>query len=886
MTHTLQNLKQALSDLKNSSDQETLRQALGDITREIPRKLESLGLFQLSFDIIERITDDPERMRAFMDFIERVPPEALFLDLYTRAVEAAALALDELDDQQYRITELVRIASEIPETDEYEGLRVHVWRLALGLPERPHFKKPDLVQIGKRLPKTVDYTFYRRYTLLGIAAQMPRDGVFLDIYKEAIQLAVEAAKVISEPYYRKYALVFIAKESRKIEGFSSMYGQSIEEAYKAARDIKDPFARQHAYIDILKEIPKTEPFTGLLDDLLVKALDFFNVRAWMGDIDVYDMVDFVLSVEEQGMNESKQKRLLREKYSVNLSDVIESFGARLKDTRFINTLKPYTHVWIQPKGLRDSVKKVVEHLESLQEKYHGSEIERPVFIKDLNPPGPERLKAVSAARAPEECISIDLGATNTVVMRKKGKGQPEFVVMDQISKTYDGTCIVPTILSAEVNAIGTEVADETPLVNIKQMLLDSNPRGAEYMERFLKILSQHLKKTVVTAGWFTFFSKGLTDILYITVPVGFVDYRKTLEGIARKTFKGIKTELIEEPLAAAVGYQVATERDKVVMVIDFGGCTFDTMILRLNINEVHVVAKPDVAQMLGGYDIDVWLAEHLAAKIALSPKDLPYALLTKAEEIKIGLSKANEVPFEWGGRFIANISREEFEEVLDKHEFYKLVDRSLMYVLRRAEKVGLKKDKIEAVLLTGGSSQIPSFKDKIGHIFPELRRSNQVYDHSPLSAVGMGAALHGTREIVDRHLGMAYAIRYATVDKDEPFSHSIVFEKGGSLPLEKTFRVTPAKKLGSQKDISVELFEVPESLVARRWLREDGVEYLRQELAETKGVVLNALKTITLPYDEPLTEDQFISFKIDESGNLSIKYGPQKTDMETGLRLQ
>jgi molecular chaperone DnaK (HSP70) len=322
------------------------------------------------------------------------------------------------------------------------------------------------------------------------------------------------------------------------------------------------------------------------------------------------------------------------------------------------------------------------------------------------------------------------------------------------------------------------------------------------------------------------------------------------------------------------------------MVVDFGGCTLDTMILRLNINEVHVVAKPDMAQVLGGHDIDVWLAEHLAEKIGLSTQDLPYMLLTRAEEIKIALSKANEVPFEWCGQFIADISREDLEEVLDRHDFYRLVDRSLMYVLRRAEKVGLKKEKIEAVLLTGGSSQIPSFKEKIGHIFPDLRRSNQVYDHSPLSAVSMGAALYGTREIVDRHLGMAYAIRYATIDKEELFSHGIVFEKGENLPLEKTFRVTPAKKLGSQKNLSVELFEVPESLVARRWVREDGVEYLRQELAETKGVVLNALKTITLPYDEPIGEDQLISLEIDESGNLSIKYGPQERDLKTGVRLQ
>jgi molecular chaperone DnaK (HSP70) len=111
------------------------------------------------------------------------------------------------------------------------------------------------------------------------------------------------------------------------------------------------------------------------------------------------------------------------------------------------------------------------------------------------------------------------------------------------------------------------------------------------------------------------------------------------------------------------------------------------------------------------------------------------------------------------------------------------VDRSVSYVLKRAEKVGVKKDRIEAVLLTGGSSQIPSFKDKIAYIFPDLRNKNLIYDHSPLTAVGLGAALYGTRDVTDRHLGMAYALKYSSADKDAPHSYSIVLEKGEILPL-------------------------------------------------------------------------------------------------------
>ena len=38
---------------------------------------------------------------------------------------------------------------------------------------------------------------------------------------------------------------------------------------------------------------------------------------------------------------------------------------------------------------------------------------------------------------------------------------------------------------------------------------------------------------------------------------------------------GVEIEFLEEPLAAAIGYQVAEERDRIVMVIDFGGNTLD-----------------------------------------------------------------------------------------------------------------------------------------------------------------------------------------------------------------------------------------------------------------------------------------------------------------------
>ena len=337
------------------------------------------------------------------------------------------------------------------------------------------------------------------------------------------------------------------------------------------------------------------------------------------------------------------------------------------------------------------------HLETLQEIFHGREIERPVFLKEVHPVGAGILpvsqsQEVYAAPVVNNFISIDVGATNTVIMRKKGDEQPEFIVLPSVCKKYDSAYVIPTILSSETNSIGAEVIEENPLINIKQMLLEGNPKGKVHMERFFRILYQHLKKATVSGGWFSIVSRNMADIIYITVPVGFQYYKKAMREIVEKTIRGVNIEFIEEPLAAAIGYQVVENRDKVIMIIDFGGSTLNIMIIRVNTGLAHVVAKQDRAQMLGGHDIDNWLREHLAIKAGLPLTDATqHRLLALAEEIKIDLSKRKDVPFELEGGYIGTITREELEELLEQHDFYKVVDRNISNVLKRAEKVGLKK---------------------------------------------------------------------------------------------------------------------------------------------------------------------------------------------------
>ena len=869
---------------RDTQDNSSIRSLIVRAGRELPKTAEAVELFTIAFDLLDRIEDPSDRRLALLEFVKEIPFTIPFQRLYIRAMEAALAAADALDETNRRVTELARLANELPGTKEFLDLRVRAWRLALGLPDSPRFARPNMEKIASELPKASDISFFASFTLLGVARIAPRDGPFQPVYKEAIELAITAAHAIAEPYYRRYSLISMAGELPKTGQWRGLELKAMEDAFDATLEMVDPFAREYCLIELFQIAPRAREFFSLIQKTLERSLAFFTVRKWMEDVDVFDVVDYILSAEDNGITDSKKNRFAREKYAKTLGKEIEKFGAALNDTRFLETLKPYTHVWVQPRGLRDSVKKVVDRLETLKSTFHGAEVERPVFIAELHP---ESGGAVISRRdlASSECVSIDLGATNTVVLRKKKDEVPEFINLGPAARQYDNISLVPTLLSADTNNIGAEAAGGDPISNIKQMLLEGNPRGREHMERFIRILYQQLKKSSAGAPWFSILPRSAADVIYITVPVGYQDYSFALREIAGKVMKGARVELIEEPLAAAVGYQVVDEKDRLIMVVDFGGSTFNTMLVRLNMNEVHIVAKPERALMLGGHDIDLWLSEYLGKKAGIEGAS-QYNLMLAAEEVKIRLSERRDAPFIWNGREACRMTRDEFEEVLDGREFYSSVDRAVVGILKRAEKVGLRKEMIDAVLLTGGSSQIPSFKEKIGDIFPELRGRNLIYDHSPLTAVCMGAASYGTREVTDRHLAVAYALRYSPHGKDVTHSYSIVLEKGEQLPLEKSFSVKPARKLGLQKEVTIELFEIPESTLVRRWVSEQGVEFLKQEIKEAAEAGLTGLKPVTLSFGENVPDEVRLTFCLSSSGELAVKYGPEEKLVETGLKLQ
>ncbi len=926
---------ETFEDIKAISDTKERKLAMLRLLKELDDSPSNAPIYAGAKEIFCALPEEDEKRAALHELIISLPMESYFLDIYHDIIFILLDSAERIEGQRYRKSQLLRIASEIPLEpeffplfkdainrtitasnacdelfvrryalfniaerlpldEEFTEMRYRALSLALGLSDEAPERRDSWELLAFELPKVCDYTFFVDNTFLGIAIRMPKTGVFRPLYMQAIEIALEASDHMEEPYFKKYALLYIAKSLPKEEVFEPLYRRALEKTCEAAMDIRDPFINHITVLEILEVLPKTEAYYPLILTLIEKVLPFYSVKSRIDDVALLDVIDYIIIAEERKIGESKKNRYTRESYARTFAKVLLSFGLDLTDVRFIEPLKPYTHVWIKPPELREAASKVVNHLEGLKTLYHGAELLRPLMVSEKHR-GEEGLyrgmKEDATMREASDTIVIDIGASNTIIMKKRLKGRANYVEFNEISRRFGDVVTIPTVYNERTDTIGTAALEDDASrkgVNIKKLLIGGNPRGRDQMAHFFNLLFERIKEELQPRGWRKIISSAPSETFYITVPVGLTDYKNRLKDIITAEAKGIQAEFIEEPLAAAIGYQVAEESEKLVMLMDFGGCTLDVMALRISSGTVHVVAKPDRSQLVGGQDIDYWLAEYLGERAELSVigSEPHAALIKKAEALKIALSSHHEVPFVWEGSELFKVTLQDFEELLQDRDFYRTVDRAASFVLAKCAKVGIKTENFEAVLLTGGSSQIPSFKEKVGHLFPALRRTNAIYDHSPLSAVATGAAYYGTRDVVDRHLAIAYAVKYVTGEKK--IAHELILEKGEPLPFERTFRADPAQTLGEQNQISIELYEIPDALITRRWELTGGFEYIKQVIKEsedTEDIELKPLKIITLPYNREITGEEEVTFVLDETGRLKIKYDKGK-EVDSGIRLQ
>src|ERR1700746_2375601 len=366
----------------------------------------------------------------------------------------------------------------------------------------------------------------------------------------------------------------------------------------------------------------------------------------------------------------------------------------------------------------------------------------------------------------ERIVGIDLGTTNSLVAFMQG--DTPVVIPGE-----DGLNLVPSVVTLGENdqiVVGSgprKYLVETPeraVYSIKRLM----GRGVEDIQEELKFFPFRLADDLqpgevlrIKLGDKTFtppeisalilrqlkrnaerFFGGAVTQTVITVPAYFNDAQRQATKDAGRIAGLNVLRLVNEPTAASLAYGLDKKRNGIVAVYDLGGGTFDISILKLHDGIFEVIATNGDTH-LGGDDID-----NLLITIALDDirGDLNLDLRRNAEAVQairkavidatITLSSQPSVNLDIelpeGKRYQREITREQYEQLIQP-----IIDRTVGPCKQAMKDANLKPEKIDEVVLVGGSTRIP----KVRALVKELFQREPHTDLNPDEVVALGAAV-------------------------------------------------------------------------------------------------------------------------------------------------
>jgi len=235
----------------------------------------------------------------------------------------------------------------------------------------------------------------------------------------------------------------------------------------------------------------------------------------------------------------------------------------------------------------------------------------------------------------------------------------------------------------------------------------------------------------------------------ITVPAYFNDsQRQATKDAGRIAGLDVK-RIINEPTAASLAYGLDKKKDEKIAVFDLGGGTYDISILELG-DGVFEVLSTNGDTHLGGDDFDHrlvdWLADNFKKERGIDLKNDSMALQRlkeAAEKAKCELSNTLQtdinLPFitaDASGPKHLNVTltRATFEELNND-----LFESTRTPVINALKDAGITADKINEVILVGGSTRIPKIQAIVKDIFGKEPHKGV----NPDEVVALGAAIQG-----------------------------------------------------------------------------------------------------------------------------------------------
>ena len=298
-------------------------------------------------------------------------------------------------------------------------------------------------------------------------------------------------------------------------------------------------------------------------------------------------------------------------------------------------------------------------------------------------------------------------------------------------------------LSGEATKLPYTVIDNGADVRVE---VEENGAKKQYSPQEISaFILQKMKKTAED-----YLGQEVTEAV-ITVPAYFNDAQRQATKDAGK-IAGLEVKrIINEPTAAslAFGFNKDQDKEKTIAVYDLGGGTFDISILELG-DGVFEVKSTNGDTHLGGDDWDRaiinWLIAEFKKDTGIDLSNDPMAmqrLREAAENAKINLSNQTttdiNLPFitadATGPKHLQKtLTRAQFEQMTDD-----LYERTKEPCRKALADAGLTADKIDEVLLVGGSSRMPKVQEVVKAIFGK-EGSRAV---NPDEAVAVGAAIQG-----------------------------------------------------------------------------------------------------------------------------------------------
>ena len=319
-------------------------------------------------------------------------------------------------------------------------------------------------------------------------------------------------------------------------------------------------------------------------------------------------------------------------------------------------------------------------------------------------------------------VGIDLGTTNSVIAVMEGN---EAVVIPNA----EGERITPSVVgfSKTGERMVGRVARRQAITNPDRTVLSIKRRmGTDYKVTIdekqytpQEISAMVLQKMKADAE--AYLGEKITQAV-ITVPAYFTDSQRQATKDAGRIAGLEVLRIINEPTAASLAYGLDKEETQTILVFDLGGGTFDVSILEIG-DGVFEVKATSGNNRLGGDDFDEkiinWLLEEFKKEQGVdlrNDKMAMHRLKEAAEKAKHELSGLMttdiNIPYitatqEGPLHLEKTLTRAKFNEMTD------LVEKTMGPARQALKDSGLQAEKIDKVILVGGSTRIPAVQEAI-----------------------------------------------------------------------------------------------------------------------------------------------------------------------------